>query len=524
MENIQFYPTPENLIKKMWYKLNASRINYVLEPSAGKGHILKFIKERDRKFNISCIEINPEFQAILRNDGYRLIDSNFLAYSGLDRFDCIIMNPPFANGEAHLMKAIDLIFNGQIVCLLNAETIRNPFTNTRKELVGKLEELGADIEFVENGFIDAERKTAVEVAIIYINIERDIKTALFDDLAEAETPDIVEIEENGEIEKRDNIEIAVGNYERDIEAGLNVIKIYYRNYNRISGFIGLDCEAKDTSYYVEKKTLNELVNIKINNFVKAVRNHYWRKTLDMPEVKNKITEKVRERFLNRIDLQCKMEFSRENIRQFIINLIGNYNDMLTESVVEIFNKMSEKYHWIDETSKNTYLFNGWKTNKSWFVNKKVVLPVYSGYAHPFLDWNGNWKLNSYDVERMFGDIDKVMNYFDGARYYVSICEAVGKALMEGKTRNIESTYFIISVFKKRTIHLTFRDENIRRRFNVMACRGKNWLPPSYGVKKYDDMTTEEKEVVDSFEGVLSYNKNINQIGFQNRELLQLEAG
>ncbi len=522
-ESNQFYPTPENLIRKMWYKLDENRINYILEPSAGKGHILKYLSEKRKRFEVSCIEINPEFQAILKSEGHNLIDSDFLSYSGLDRFDCILMNPPFANGEAHLLKAINLMFNGQIVCLLNAETIKNPFTNTRRELVKMLEELGADIEFIQNGFLEAERKTAVEVALIYIDIQRDIKTVLFDNLKEAQNPETVEIEENSDIEKRDRIDIEVGNYEQDIEAGLNVIKTYFQNYSRISGFIGLDCEAKENRYYSDNKTFNDRINEKINNFVKNLRKHYWKKTLDFPEVNSRMSVNVRRQFLSQIDLQSKMDFSRENIRQFIINLIGDYKNMLTDSVLEVFNKMSSKYNWLDESSNNIYLYNGWKTNKSWFVNKKVVLPVY-GYSHPFLDWNGKWRLNRSDVQEVVGDIDKVMNYFDGKRNYLSICDALERALDEGQTRNIESTYFIISVFKKKTIHLTFKDENIRRRFNVMACKGKNWLPPSYGAKRYSDMTTEEKEVVDSFEGELSYNLNINQVGFENSELLQIEAG
>jgi hypothetical protein len=523
MENKnQFYPTPTNLIIKMWSKLDKERINYLLEPSAGKGHILNFTGEKNRRLKTACIEIDPEFQAILKDKGYNLIDSDFLSYSGLDRFDCIMMNPPFANGEAHLLKAINLMFNGQIVCLLNAETLKNPFSNTRRELVKKLSELGAEIEYIENGFIDAERKTAVETALIYLDVKRDIETVLFDNLKEAEEPEKVEIEESGDIEKRNRIDIEVGNYEKDIEAGFNTIKTYFQNYSRISSFIGLDCEADKNIYYSDKKTLNEKVNEKINNFIERVRNYYWRKTLDFPEVNERISEKVRERFLHQIKAQCKMDFSRENIRQFIINLIGDYNNMLMDSVLEVFNRMSEKYNWLDETSKNTYLYNGWKTNKSWFVNKKVVLPVYS-YSHPFIGYSGEWRLNNrWDFQKVVGDIDKVMNYFDGRKHYTSIVEAVERALEEGINRNIESTYFKISVFKKQTIHLTFKDENIRRRFNVMACKGKNWLPPEYGTKNYHNMTEEEKNVVDSFEGQLSYSVNLNQIGFkQEPELLQL---
>lgn len=51
------------------------------------------------------------------------------------------MNPPFSNGEQHLLKALELQKSGgHIICLLNAETLNNPFTLARKELLRVLEE------------------------------------------------------------------------------------------------------------------------------------------------------------------------------------------------------------------------------------------------------------------------------------------------------------------------------------------------------------------------------------------------
>jgi len=56
------------------------------------------------------------------------------------------------------------MYNGQIVCLLNAETIKNPYSNERKSLVKKLDELNASIEFLTDEFTTAERSTSVEIA------------------------------------------------------------------------------------------------------------------------------------------------------------------------------------------------------------------------------------------------------------------------------------------------------------------------------------------------------------------------
>lgn len=90
-----------------------------------------------------------------------------------------------------------------------------------------------------------------------------------------------------------------------------------------------------------------------------------------------------------------------------------------------------------------------------------------------------------------------------------------------KNRKIKSTYFEISVFKKGIIHLTILDDGILRRFNVEACKDKNWLPHNYSTKPYKDLSEEEKNIVETFEGKESYIKNWNNIGIENKETEQL---
>ena len=181
--NKNFYPTPDALVGRMIARIkNLPRL--ILEPSAGKGNITDALKKRyESRFNhgpeIMAIEIDPELQACLRGKGVKLLDSDFLAYTGPDKFDLIIANPPYDNGHKHLLKMVDILYRGQIICLLNAETIRNPYTNERKQLVQRLDELGAYIEFIPNAFHDAERQTDVEVALIDIFVDRKVEDDLF---------------------------------------------------------------------------------------------------------------------------------------------------------------------------------------------------------------------------------------------------------------------------------------------------------------------------------------------------------
>ncbi|GAI75096.1 unnamed protein product, partial [marine sediment metagenome] len=124
----QFYPTPKKVIEKMLlpYKTEKAEtghhyrtVNYklenlhILDPSAGKGDILDFMKDQYHYNNINlyAIEIDSELQYTLQGKSYQVIGTDFLKYSGDLYFDMIIMNPPFDHGADHLLKALDYTFN-----------------------------------------------------------------------------------------------------------------------------------------------------------------------------------------------------------------------------------------------------------------------------------------------------------------------------------------------------------------------------------------------------------------------------
>ncbi len=146
----EFYPTPPALVADMLAGISLSSVSTVLEPSAGKGDIIarfqQYKGEYDKTFDIDAIELSPELRHILKGRKIRVVHDDFLTYETFKRYDLVIMNPPFSNGDKHLLKALRLVRGGgRLVCILNAETMRNPYTNARKELAKRLEELHAVI-------------------------------------------------------------------------------------------------------------------------------------------------------------------------------------------------------------------------------------------------------------------------------------------------------------------------------------------------------------------------------------------
>ena len=138
MYNASFYPTPPEVAEKMLAKVGKLYERSILEPSAGKGDLADAaVGKLDRYYNrcrevVHCIEIEPELQAAIRGKGYPLVGTDFLTFWPDEKYDLIIMNPPFANGEAHLLHAWEILDHGDIVCLLNEQTLLNPCTAESK--------------------------------------------------------------------------------------------------------------------------------------------------------------------------------------------------------------------------------------------------------------------------------------------------------------------------------------------------------------------------------------------------------
>ena len=515
MINKTFYPTPKYLILRMVSKLQNEDARTYLDPSAGRGDIIDYLHDtyQYRTDRVDAIEIDETLQATLRGKNINVIDSDFLTFAGADKYDVIIANPPFDEGNKHLLKAIDIMYCGEIVFLLNSETLKNPYTNTRKLLVRKLKELNADIEYIQDAFLDAERKTAVSIALVYIRIEKQVEDDLFTQADDKASDTQEKITTDNEIQTQNKIKNMVDDFNRVVKVGTETLINYYRNYNHISKYIKLaNQDGKAGSCYaLADTTLTKIMQGKLNQFLQDVRKSYWTSVLDLEDVKKKLTSEKSKLFYNQLQKHAYMDFTEHNIRQFIINLIGGYEQTLTDAVVKLFDDFTRNYAWDDknEFEKNIHYFNGWKTNKAFFINQKVILPWYRCWDALF----GKWHIDYQDAQKLH-DIDLVMSYFDTSNHYLSITDALNSAFKRGQNRKALSTYFEISAFKKGTIHLTFLDEDIRRRFNITACKGKGWLPQDYGHKPYGQLPNEEKELVKSFEGEKTYTKNMGDCSFR----------
>ncbi len=245
---IDFYPTPDWLVSKMLARVKGSP-KVILEPSAGKGVIVDALKKSQWFDRILAIEKDQEMQTLLFGKGVNVVDSDFMTYSGADKFDLIIANPPFSNGAQHLLRMIDIMYNGQIICLLNAETLKNPYTNERKDLVRKLEEMGAEIEYMSGAFADAERHAEVEVALVNIVIKRDIEDDLFAHSTDGVEKFDGEVHSKQEISRGESIYELVAEYNEVVDLCMKTIIDYYRRFKKVGKYVNLVVSGEEISRF-----------------------------------------------------------------------------------------------------------------------------------------------------------------------------------------------------------------------------------------------------------------------------------
>jgi len=115
----QYFPTPEAIAEDAAGELDIADDDICLEPSAGLGNLAMYLpKERTR-----CVEISQLHAKILNEKGFDTLQMDFLKYAKTttQRYDKVLMNPPFSDGRAssHLEAAASLVRSqGCIVAIL----------------------------------------------------------------------------------------------------------------------------------------------------------------------------------------------------------------------------------------------------------------------------------------------------------------------------------------------------------------------------------------------------------------------
>ena len=108
----QFYPTTEALAAQLLDEVDIREGETCLEPSAGMGGLADLMP----KEQTTCVEISQLHCRVLEAKGHNVVEGDFLqwAQETRERFDVVVMNPPYSEGRAvaHLDAAAALVKAG----------------------------------------------------------------------------------------------------------------------------------------------------------------------------------------------------------------------------------------------------------------------------------------------------------------------------------------------------------------------------------------------------------------------------
>lgn len=545
----QFYPTPKSLLERIEIDFRSEIKAFhdahiydirVLEPSAGKGDIAKHLKEywgRDGfsvtpRCAVDCVEIDPNLRMVLKGSGFPLVHDDFLSFETYTKYDLIFMNPPFESADKHLLKAISMQerFGGKIICILNAETLRNPFTRSRAELSAKLQGYNASVKFYSDAFsaADSERKTDVEVAVVWVDVpapESLYNSSVFEELDRAEQIafEQVETEEQQALMNMglDWVSAYVKDYNDQVKSAVAFLREYtafVTEYDARFGSIEGEASKYNKAFSLEVRGEE---NGDINHFLTVTRRLYWKQLFAHPKFTGKLTNRLKDELSSRLDEMANIEFNEKNILLLMEENMKATVKGIEAEILSLFDEMT-RYAQYDGCD-NVHYYNGWKTNSAHKLNKKIIIPFYgvwkqdAKYKYHETGYGGyctrdgyQYRLDSWEAIRKLTDLSKTLNYLAkgicGLEDMEHLRAVIERNFEAGNARNIETEHLILTFYKKGTCHLKFKNEDLLEKFNLFASQRKGWLPPSYGTKDYKKMTEEEKAVVDEFQGEEAYNK------------------
>lgn len=502
----QFYPTPPDLARRMVepYADKMDRQGYrVIDPSAGSGNLLqacvealeqnlrsKLGEDRFESYRIDeiiaksvkqfraearAIEIDADLGAMLVGKGWVLAGVDFMSWSTPMPYDLWVMNPPFGNGEHHLLRAWSMAAPGaDLVCLLPTVMVRKPDTVYRRNLAHVIDTSGT-IEDLGPVFADADRTTDVAVSLIRLKVP-DLGANLFDAVdaepvrivteADADSPDVSAFA----VAKPDVVAALAQNY----VTAANYYVQYRRAARRMKALekqFDLHRVRQSGSGRGDEYTYSAATDTKSHAaYISDLNRAAWYTLFRLTGFEARMTAAVKKKFEQVQARYGNLEFTEQNIGLVLQAVMDGAEDMQAQCVLDVYDNLTQYY------KENRSHHEGWCTNDRWAVGRKVILPGIGG------GYNGRYSLD-YGYQRdKFLDLDKAMCFVSGRLFenIVSIVSVVNDcSRVSGACA--QSEFFDIVLYKKGTIHLRFRDPAIWRRFNQIVAKSRNWLRPGEDV-------------------------------------------
>ncbi len=574
MDQLQYYPTPPALAERMVRTFTRAPYGAdcrLLEPSVGDGALLRAVQrvhaqelsrmnrewaekhpekaERARQNGLEVDDVDPErypitadvlemdlskhalFRAMPGVKG-QIVGLDFLRFEGsLAMYTHLLMNPPFRDGVHHLLRAWEGLFDGEIVCLLGAETLKNPYSKERALLARIVAEHGS-VEYIQDAFNgeDALRKTDVEVALVHL-VKKVDPSQLVGDLL-------------GELQRDGNAaqgvtDLGIDNIGQELALPMDTIEravlafgiatrtmreaiVAQARADQATAMLGQTLAQRDGKEAQDTKDLSnpvERIRKELASGYANLKDRAWAEVLRSTEMSERLSAKAQKTLEASFATIKELDFSRANILAFLIGIIESQGEMHLEMALDCFDEIT-RYH-----SENSAYFMGWKSNDRHrtagmrIKTTRFVLPRFT------IDYGESI---SFEKKKRLQDFDRVFATLDGKDsrnctgmaklFEAHVSSETFQALKASK--RVASDYFEIRWYPKGgTLHFFPKRKDLVDRLNRLVGRHRQWLPPQ------DDLVNEDfwlaYEDAEKFEGDLeaSLKKAGMRPGSDPRDLL-----
>lgn len=398
-----FYPTPVAVIEKMLSDISI-KDKIILEPSAGKGNIVDYLKSHGAYSVVAC-EKNEELRLILKEKCH-VIAGDFLSLTSEDisQIDMIVMNPPFSADEKHILHAWNIAPEGcKIISLCNSTLVtKTSYYSSRIELKNIIEAYGFH-EVIGNVFSDAERETEVSVAIVRLQKPSNgaSMNSEFDGFFMEE--DQPEEQANG-ILPYNFIRDVVNRYVEAVKLYDKQIELSLRMYQLTESYFF--AKEKD----VADRTAEKDVPAKRAQFKKEMQKEGWNFIFQKLNMEKYATKGLREDINKFVEQQHHIPFSMRNIYHMLSVVAGTQEQRMNRAIIEVFDKLTLY------SKENRLTVDGWKSNSYFLITRKFVMPYmvnHSSTNYFDIHYNGNADI--------IDDLIKALCHLTGENYNNIIC-------------------------------------------------------------------------------------------------------
>lgn len=467
---IDLYPTPREVIEQMLQSVDLAD-KVVLEPSAGTGNIVEYVKQSGAREVLAC-EIDQSLRKILSGKCH-LIENDFLKLTAekVSHVDFIIMNPPFLADEKHILHAYDIAPAGcVIITLCNESLIKNNYSRTRQQVVELVKYYGRSEGFGDC-FSTAERKTNVNVACLWIYKpgQNENEFEGFFDLHDYEQDEI----DGSGIVRYDFIQDVVSRYVESVKMFESVEEANRRisaNINAVTTSFSIGFGAHYTSRDNHGEITREV-------FKKELQKAAWNNIFGKMNMHKYVTKGVLADINKFVEQQIHVPFTVRNVYKMIQLIVGTHGQRMDQVLVEAFEKICSY------SADNSSAGEKWRTNSDYMVNRKFIKPY-------MCEWDGRWPTNYVGLNSMaydsLEDIIKALCFLTGRSFEnePQLRDVFNRQTEKPWGEWHEWSFFRVKGFKKGTMHFEFKDEAVWEKFNRRVAEIKGWNLPRSTRKAY----------------------------------------